>query len=150
MNTKFLKTVLLISILGLFTFSSCDNDDDDPIQTQIENNLESGLWRITRYVDSGDDETSNFTGFNFNFDPLGVVTATNGSTTSVGTWSISDSNSSDDSIDDLDFNLLFIQPNEFAELSDDWDIISQSSNKLELTDVSGGGGGTDFLTFEKN
>ena len=38
----------------------------------------------------------------------------------------------------------------FEDLNDDWDFISQSSTKIELIDVSGGNGGTDYLTFEKN
>lgn len=54
----------------------------------------------------------------------------------------------DDSQDDLDFN--FNLSNEFEDLSDDWDIISQSSTKIELIDVSGGNGGTDYLSFQKN
>jgi len=40
--------------------------------------------------------------------------------------------------------------NDFEDLNDDWDFISQSATKVELIDVSGGNGGTDYLTFEKN
>jgi hypothetical protein len=40
--------------------------------------------------------------------------------------------------------------NDFEDLNDDWDIISRSSTKIELIDISGGNGGTDYLTFEKN
>jgi hypothetical protein len=40
--------------------------------------------------------------------------------------------------------------NDFEDLNDDWDFISQSANKIELLDVSGGSGETDYLTFEKN
>ena len=73
-----------------------------------------------------------------------------------GTWSVEDDDSnsssdSDDSTDDDDFNIFFPVPdtNDFEDLNDDWDIVSISNNKIELTDVSGGNGGTDFLTFEK-
>ena len=52
---------------------------------------------------------------------------------------------------DLDFNILFTSPTNFSdELSDDWDILSRTDTKVELVDVSGGNGGTDYLTFEKN
>jgi hypothetical protein len=54
----------------------------------------------------------------------------------------------DDSSDDLDFNIFFNVANDFEDLNDDWDIISQSSSKIELIDISGGNGGTDYLTFE--
>ena len=48
------------------------------------------------------------------------------------------------------FNLYFDLTNDFEDLNDDWDFISQSANKIELLDVSGGSGETDYLTFEKN
>ncbi len=51
---------------------------------------------------------------------------------------------------DIDFNIFFASPADFADLSEDWDIISHSASKIELKHVSGGDGGTDLLTFEKN
>lgn len=50
---------------------------------------------------------------------------------------------------DIDFNIFFASPADFAELSEDWDIISHTASKIELKHVSGGNGGTDLLTFEK-
>ena len=65
-----------------------------------------------------------------------------------------DSNSDDDSSsdDDIDFNILFPVPdsNDFEDLNDDWDIVSSSSTRIDLIDISGGNGETDMLTFEKN
>jgi len=57
--------------------------------------------------------------------------------------------SSGSTSNDIDFNIFFASPADFAELSDDWDIISHTATKIELKDVSGGNGGTDLLTFEK-
>jgi len=76
--------------------------------------------------------------------------ASNGTNNYTGTWSITDSNSSDDSQDDLDFNINFNLTNDFEDLNDDWDFVSQSETKIELIDISGGNGGTDYLTLEKN
>ena len=112
--------------------------------------MKSGSWKITKFIDSGNDETSNFNGYLFVFGDNGQVSASNGSNSYSGSWSITDSNSNDDSTDDLDFNLNFNTSNGFEDLNDDWDFISQSATKIELIDVSGGGGGTDYLTFEKN
>jgi len=64
--------------------------------------------------------------------------------------SSSSSSSSNSNSDDIDFNISFSSPNDFEELSDDWHIESHSSTMIKLKDVSGGNGGTDFLTFEKN
>ncbi|MCD2259593.1 hypothetical protein KWG70_10290 [Psychroserpens sp. XSD401] len=141
---------------------SCSDDDDvgnpnDNSQqiAQIETTVESGTWRITNFNDSGQNETSDFTGYDFAFNSDGSLIATNGSTTMTGTWSVTDdSNSNDDSSndDDIDFNIFFPVPetNNFEDLNDDWDIVSTSSTRIELIDISGGNGGTDMLTFEKN
>ena len=59
-----------------------------------------------------------------------------------------DGNSSDD---DDDFILDFAVPesSDFEDLIDDWDFISVDNTKIELRDISGGNGGTDYLTFER-
>ena len=35
------------------------------------------------------------------------------------------------------------------DLTDEWDIVSQSETEIKLVDVSGGNGGTDYVTFTK-
>ena len=156
---KTIKTFSIIfGFLSLLLIMSCSNDDDDDshsnnnAQNDIENNVQSGTWLITNFIDSGTDETSDFAGYDFTFESSGVLNANNGSNDFNGTWSVTDSDSDDDSPDDndLDFNINFNLTNNFEDLNDDWDIISQSDTKIELTDVSGGNGGTDFLTFERN
>jgi hypothetical protein len=137
--------------------SSCSNNDDDggvidnsEQIAQVENTVESGTWRITNFIDSGENETSDFAGYNFSFNSDGSLDATNGTDTLTGTWSVSDDSSSSD--DDIDFNIFFPVPdtNDFEDLNDDWDIVSYTSTSIVLIDISGGNGGTDNLTFEKN
>jgi len=152
------NTISLIDISGgnggtdLLTFelgtpaTNCSSQ----VQNTIQTNVQSGTWRITLFEDSGVDETKNFAGYKFIFNSNGVLTSSNGINNYDGTWSITDSNSNDDSQDDLDFNINFNLTNEFMELNDDWDFISNSATKIELIDISGGNGGTDYLTFEKN
>lgn len=142
--------------------SMCSSDDDDGSPNnnsqqiaEIENTAESGTWRITNFNDSGQNETSDFNGYGFSFNSDGSLVATNGSNTMTGTWSVTDdSNSSDDSSsdDDIDFNIFFPVPdsNDFEDLNDDWDVVMTTSTRIELIDISGGNGGTDMLTFEKN
>jgi hypothetical protein len=153
MTSKSLSLVCSSALIFMSLFVSCSKSNDNPtntVQNQIENNVSSNTWRITNFNDSGNDETNHFAGYNFTFGTNGVLTATNSTNTYTGTWSITDSNSNDDSKDDLDFAVSFSLPDDFADLTDDWSIISQSSAKIELTHVSGGNGGTDFLTFGKN
>lgn len=158
-NMKVIRlTSIVLGILSLVFAVSCSKDDDNQTddnatnntQTTVQSNVQSGTWRITKFIDSGTDETNHFQGYNFTFNSTGVLNANNGTNNYDGTWSIIDSNSNDDSQDDLDFNINFNLTNDFEDLNDDWDFISQSSTKVELIDVSGGNGGTDYLTFEKN
>ncbi|GAA4974092.1 hypothetical protein GCM10023315_25710 [Algibacter aquimarinus] len=137
---------------------NCSNDNDELNNNsqqiaQIESVAKSGTWRITNFNDSGQDETADFAGYTFSFNNDGTLVATNGTNTVNGTWSITNDDSSDDdnSNDDIDFNISFPVPetNDFEDLNDDWDIVSASSTKIELIDISGGNGGTDMLTFEK-
>lgn len=140
---KFLGVML---VAGVF-FVSCSKKKQID---EIEKNVQDGSWRVTSYIDSGVDHTNDFNGYSFTFSDNGDVIAVNGGTTVSGTWSITSSNSNDDSNDDMDFNLSFASPADFEELTDDWDIQSHTSTKIQLIDVSGGNGGTDYLTFEKN
>ena len=295
------KNVLFLGFLSIaLAFSACTNDNDNAddnidlarLQADIEvmtNDVTSGSWVITNFIDSDKNETANFAGYGFSFNSDGSLVADNGSTNVTGTWSITiDDDSNDDSADDssddsndddcnsctvsqltdvltecsnwfveklergennlegnyngyefnfdgdgsvtansgsstysgtweangsgnniqvvltitdlmdiedtwtlheielangesqvdlriegndrlrfrnnctignfsggtssgdIDFNIFFASPVDFSELSEDWDIIMNSSSKIELMHVSGGNGGTDLLTFEKN
>ena len=152
---------MLLMICFSLLSSTCSTDDDfnnsnnnSQQIAQIRNTVESGTWKITSFVDSGQDETNDFTGYNFTFEANGTLTAVNPSNTMTGTWSVTnDSNSnSDSSNDDIDFNIFFPVPdtNNFEDLNDDWDIVSYTSTTISLIDISGGNGGTDTLVFQKN
>jgi len=152
------NSIILIHISGgnggtdnlTFEIGTPTTDCTSQILNTIQTNVQSGTWRISSFIDSGNDETNHFVGYNFTFNETGILNANNGTNNYDGTWSITDSNSNDDSQDDLDFNINFSSPTDFVDLNDDWDFISQASTKIELIDISGGNGGTDYLTFEKN
>jgi len=150
------QSLILMLAISLMSMQCSSDDENNPNDNTAEiqnivNIAESGNWVVTYFFDTDSEETSNYTGYEFTFDSSGVLTASNGTNTYTGTWSVSDDSSNDDSSsnDDIDFNISFVSPPDFEELSDDWDIISHTSTKIELIDVSGGNGGTDYLTFEK-
>ena len=148
------KKTIFAAVAGLLFFATaCSSDDDSstPSNTTVEevvSTVASGTWRITNYVDSGTDETADFSGYNFTFGSNSVLTAANGTNTYEGTWSVTDDD--DGPSNDIDFNILFSAPTAFVDLSDDWDVVERTSTKIRLVDDSGGNGGTDYLTFEKN
>lgn len=145
-------------IFVLTTASTCSNDDDDSSSTTTDptlviNAAMDGTWYISSLIEEDEDNTADFSGYSFTFGASNVLTATNGTNTYTGTWSVASNDDSDDDNpdSDLDFNIYFASPTLFNdELSDDWDIISYTSTKIQLVDVSGGNGGIDYLTFEKN
>ena len=150
------KLILISGLFCLFMLnvaSMCSSDDSssstDP--TPVINTATQGTWRITSYVDSGTDETNHFTGYNFTFGASNVLTATYGTNTYTGTWSVVVDNTNDDNpSSDLDFNITFTSPVDFADLTDDWDVVSYTATTISLIDVSGGNGETDTLVFTKN
>lgn len=154
---KTLKIIPILAMLFMLNVASmCSSDDDNsssstPDPTPVINTANQGTWRVTLYDDSGTNETSHFTGYNFTFGTSGTLSATNGTNTYNGTWSVTTDNSGDDSpSSDLDFNIAFSSPADFSDLTDDWNIVSYTATKIQLVHVSGGNGGTDYLTFEKN
>ncbi|MEO5776111.1 MAG: hypothetical protein ABIQ27_04350 [Flavobacterium sp.] len=151
------KLILIPALFCLFMLnvaSMCSSDDSssssaDP--TPVINTATSGTWKVTSYVSSGTDETNHFTGYNFTFASGNVLTATNGTNTYTGNWSVTSDDSNDDNpSSDLDFNIAFATPTDFADLTDDWDVVSHTATTISLIDVSGGNGGTDILVFTKN
>ncbi len=146
-----MKTTLLsLSLIALL--GACSKWQSN--QKQINNISTDGNWIVSSYIDNGDDETADFTTFRFTFLESGVLNATDllssNSNPYVGSWSVTDSNSNDDdNLADLDFNINFNVSNQLDDLSDDWDIISYTDTEIKLIDVSGGNGGTDYLTLTK-
>lgn len=162
---KNLISKIIVTLVIAISIIACSKDesntaaaDNGTSADQVALMVQSGTWRITYFWDTDKDETDHFAGYVFTFNADGTLIAVKGNVTVNGTWSVIDdsgNSSSDDdgnSTDDDDFNILFSVPetSDFDDLNDDWDIISATANKIELTDVSGGNGGIDFLTFEKN
>ncbi len=157
----FIKSMVVLAFMTL----SCQKDNNGMLSAKIQVEIQQvtnlvtiGSWHITSFVESGNDHTSDFNGYGFSFNENGSLIADNGSDTANGTWSITDSSSNngyddsgnDISSEDIDFEIFFAAPPQFNNLSEDWNIVSRSETLISLIHVSGGNGGTDTLTFEKN
>ncbi len=143
------KYLLLCSVFCLVFLLSCDKNNDDSTTTTVSvttlnSTMVQSTWRITYFFDTNKDETSNFTGYNFSFTSGGALTAIKNTTTVNGTWAAGTDNSKTKLIID------FSTPANFIELSEDWEITEFSATKIKMRHISGGNGGTDFLTVEKN
>jgi hypothetical protein len=145
---------IFAAALALTSCSDDDNGNNANITVQaLTNTITNQTWRVTSFTEDGIDHTSDFTGYNFTFDDNNTVSATNGTNTYSGIWTITeDDDDSDDNVDSSnpDFYIMFAEPETFTELTEDWDPIERTGNKVRLRHVSGGDGGTDYLTFERN
>ena len=132
-----MKKLILVTIISILIFS-CKRENNIPVAGTIT----SGTWSISKYIDSGSDETNHFTGYTFNFNSDGSLVALTNGNGVVGNWS----EYNDD--DHTELNILFSQ-DPLVELNDDWHVKSKSDTKIELEDISGGNGEIDYLTFIK-
>lgn len=142
------KLFLAITIFAV-GFAACkkDNDTNSPVTTAVVNStVTSGTWRVTLFNDNGTNKTSNFSGFNFTFATAGTVAAANSLFTVSGTWNTA----VNDSKVKLTMNFPNPSINVFLDLNEDWHVTARTDIKVTMQHVSGGGGGTDFLTIEKN
>ena len=150
MNHNFFLTILALVSMSLLSLS-CSNDGNTSDTNsenvaQLQDAIIQGTWKITRFIEDGVNQTSNFNGFNFTFNTNGTVLATNGSNPVNGTWTTSVSSSGTPKFV-LNFN---ISNGPFDEISEDWNIESVSSILIDLKHVSGGDGSIDLLLFTKN
>ena len=148
------KITALILTLSFLIMAGCSDDDSKPNvngnATAVANNLKSGAWRITNFVEDGSDELVHFQGYNFTFGTNNVLTATNGTNTYTGTWSVVDDHSNDDNNSgDIELNIAFASPDTFNELTEDWKVSARTGVRIDLYHVSGNDGRGDYLTFEK-
>lgn len=141
MNKQNLITSLFF--LSLFFIACTKSNNSSNASSNVSTIVTQGNWRITLYNDSGTDELYHFNGYTFEFNN-GTVKATKSGTTITGTYSTG----VDDSKNKMYLDFGSITP--FDELNDDWHILEESNTKIRLQDVSGGNGGTDLLTFERN
>ena len=143
-----LKMLLISIVLGTF-ITGCSKDDDTANSTGItvaavQNSLQAGTWRITYFWDTDHDETNNFSGYHFTFFTAGTIMAMNATEHIQGTWSAGTNDSK------VKLNVAFTSPANFQDLTEDWHVTEHTSTRIKLQHISGGYGGTDFLTFEKD
>jgi hypothetical protein len=133
-----MKTALkfLASLIILLIVVSCSNSSaNDITPSGTSQNLNEGVWTVSYFEERGKNETSKFNGYQLTFDSGGVFILKNSSNTFTGSWSVS--NNSDDSSNSTSRLIIYVSGNDAADqLQDDWIIVSQTNNSLELQDDS--------------
>lgn len=150
--SKKIRTFIWPLAMMVIVFTSCkkENTSSSGSADSLNDKLKSGSWKIARFIDSGEDETSRYSGFKFSFGIGGDLMAVSESMAYSGNWSVMQHSGDDVPESEFHFTLDVQATGEFVDINDDWHVVSQSDSKIELEDVSGGNGGTDYLTFERN
>lgn len=123
----------------------CDNNANDGDVAEIRNILMGGQWMVAKYTEGDKDETQNYAAFTFAFQAELAVNVTTGETgpTYPGLWRIIR-----DSEGELKCYLNFGLATAMQVLMDDWKIVSVTSSRIELKNISGDNT-TEILVFEK-
>lgn len=131
-----MKTTVKLMLIALsISLFSCSKSNDNNVTPSTTNKTEkvSGNWTVTYYLDSGKDETSDFSGYNFAFNTGAVLLATNGSATYTGSWRIGDMSSDDDSSSNK--LIIMISGNKAMDhLQGDWLIAKLTDTEIWLKD----------------
>ncbi len=125
--------------------------EDDPANVdgdvlEIRNVMMGGEWMVARYSKGEVDETQNFMPYSFVFGPEHVMSITLGDTgtTQPGIWRVL--RNSDGK---LKVYLNAGIEGSLAALTDDWDFVSMTSNRIELKSYNESNASYEVLVFEK-
>lgn len=130
--------IIGILFVGLLFLNSCSNDN-----TLGNIDLTGSKWVVSKCVKDGQDIGSDFADYVFDFIDGGLVTATKGGLVIKGNWSkIQDSGKTK-------FIINFANPDSFREISEDWIVVKENAEVLELSDSDSGSlTGKDVLNFK--
>lgn len=155
-----LKPVLVIILMTPTNTSNLDETEtDDHLNglSPLDNKnivtiiVSDGILKITYYWDTGANDEINFDGFNFIFKANNILTATDGTNTYNGTWSITESNRYYiDDLSDEKNNLILASPVHFAETIDNWGVIDCPPPCIKLNDIIGENGEANILICNEN
>ncbi|WP_431163466.1 hypothetical protein [Flagellimonas beolgyonensis] len=122
----------------------CNESADDADVAEIKNIALGGTWNVALYSESEVDMTVDYAGMDFTFGAdYQVAVAVNADPIADGLWRVLR-----DSEDGLKFFINFDTTDNLADLTDDWQIVSVTTTRIELKDVSDDGS-MDVLVFEK-
>ncbi|MFT5103346.1 MAG: hypothetical protein ACI86C_000999, partial [Candidatus Latescibacterota bacterium] len=100
MSIEKIMSLVCLSLLLIACSSASDSDNKDELSAnQVQELVNSGSWYVSSYVDSGDDETSNYADFTFEFNIDGTIVAEQAGDMYIGEWLVTDSGDSDSDSD---------------------------------------------------
>jgi len=126
MSNVIKQTAFLILISASFLAGCKKNSSSPSSSTNASSILTTGSWRVSYYHESGNDNTSNFSGYTFTFNSNGSMTSSNLSGTTNGTWSSDDSHN--------EFHMSIGNSSPLSDISNGWLIISATNTEIDMKD----------------
>jgi hypothetical protein len=146
------KLFLIAGVMSLSIMvgvSSCESNGEEnessikPTRQTVESWLKGNKWGVVYFFDDK-DATHLYSGYTFEFDDSGSVTATNINTSTSGVWATY--NSADNYVK-LNFEFSLTEP--FDELNEDWVVTEVTSDKITLEHAGKRPGDIEVITLQK-
>jgi hypothetical protein len=125
-NAMFFSYLLVIISTSIIT--GCGKESIDYTDTPKEI-ISSGFWSVEYYF-SGQDKTSQFNNYQFHFNDNGDLTATEGTNSINGSWSM---------VTDVNRNQVLrinIQEAHLSDLNEQWNVTATASNMIDMKGTS--------------
>lgn len=134
MKTKFLNTLPVIAAIAIiFNLFSCSKQSATPAPVQQINSstvdavkVTPGTYSVLKFIDTGEDHTSEFDGYSFVFKADGTLVAKTGNgATYKGTWRLNSAQTR------MSINISGTKA--LKDLNDDnWQVVTITSQKISL------------------
>ena len=114
--------VFSLALLVVASFGGCPNNNDD-----LKDTITTGTWRVSYFIENGDEDTSLFHGYVFTFKPDGAVSVNRPSLPlAPGTWN--------EYNNDNRLTLDFGQSGLLERLNEDWVVAKVDDNAILLNE----------------
>ncbi|MBW7912612.1 MAG: hypothetical protein H3C54_02660 [Taibaiella sp.] len=129
-----MKRILWAPVLLTVLSTGCRNKANTNVTPGGSNNsisetVASGKWSVSYFYDKDKEETSDYSGYSFEFKTDKTLSATRSGTTTTGTWN----ETTDDGLPRLVI-MLNTTDDKLTELNDDWVIESKTDTQIKLKD----------------
>ena len=138
----------LLAVLAMFFLGSCSKDNSvlpatEATNTPVINEIDlkqpaPGTYKVSKFIDTGDDETAQFNGYTFTFKANGGLTATTASGHVFnGSWSLNSA--------ETIMTINIAGNNALKDLDDDnWQVVRITNQTIKITK-----NGPDTVVFTK-
>jgi len=118
------RLVVVLALLLVGTLGGCTSNHDD-----LTDIVTRGPWRVSNFIETGDEHTSLFHGYVFTFKTDGTVSVTRpGLPVAPGTWDEHNNNTRFD----LDFGAAGL----LEKLNEDWVVGDVTDDQLNLHEIA--------------